>query len=203
MGIYAIKPKFQRLLRPVEDVLVRLKIHPTYINLFGLLSALTTSALLIKSPQTTWLLFLIPLPANTRTACNALDGLVARRLKVADNFGEVLNEFIDRVSDTAIFTSIILLKSTNDRLGLAVLIVILLNSYLSILSKAAGGSRQYGGVMGKADRMIYVSIAAVIIGITKDPSYWNYFLIFVLAGTFVTLIQRFITTYRELQTHGK
>lgn len=203
MGIYAIKPKFQQVLRPVENILVRLKVHPTYINLFGLLSSFAAALLIYSSPQNLWLLLLVPLSANIRTACNALDGLVARRLKVADDFGEVLNEFIDRVSDAAIFTSILLLSSTNTNLALVAVVTILLNSYLSILSKAAGGSRQYGGVMGKADRMIYISIAAVIIYITKDQTYWDYFLMFILAGTLITLLQRFMAVHRELAKHGK
>ena len=83
MGIYAIKPAFQRTLRPVEDLLVRLRVHPTIINLVGLAVTLAAAACIVLSPQRPWVLVLVPILANTRTACNALDGLVSRRLGVA------------------------------------------------------------------------------------------------------------------------
>jgi CDP-diacylglycerol--glycerol-3-phosphate 3-phosphatidyltransferase len=199
MGIYGIKPKFQRTLRPIENLLVRYKVHPTWINLFGLVMAIVAAAAILGSQHNKWLLLLVPIAANARTACNALDGLVARRLGVADHFGEVLNETIDRVSDSTIFIALYFLSATDDRLALFTLVIILINSYLSIVSKAAGGSRQYGGIMGKADRMIYVSVFAVAVLIFGDTQLWNTFLWFTLAGTAITFIQRFNTTYQELR----
>lgn len=198
VGIYAIKPKFQQVLKPIENVLVDWRIHPTIINLFGLFVSLITAFAIYLSPDYPWLLLFVPFTTSTRTACNALDGLVSRRLKVDDSFGEVLNEFIDRVSDSIIFGSLILLASVNSGLAVITLIIILLNSYLSILSKAAGASRQYGGFMGKADRMIYISIASVIVFFSGNQNIWNYFLMFILVGTVLTLVQRFLTTKKEL-----
>ena len=198
VGIYAIKPKFQQVLKPIENVLVDWRIHPTIINLFGLFVSLITAFAIYLSPDYPWLLLFVPFATSTRTACNALDGLVSRRLKVDDSFGEVLNEFIDRVSDSIIFGSLILLASVNSGLAVITLIIILLNSYLSILSKAAGASRQYGGFMGKADRMIYISIASVIVFFSGNQNIWNYFLMFILVGTVLTLVQRFLTTKKEL-----
>ena len=146
-----------------------------------------------------WWLLYIPFMSFARTACNALDGMVARELKVKNQeFGEVLNEFFDRISDAAIFFALAIASYTNIILGASVTIFILLNSYLSIVSKAAGGSRQYKGIMGKADRMIYLGFMAVIILITKDYSWANYTLYFIGAGTIITTIQRFIYTKREL-----
>jgi len=198
VGIYSIKPKFQRTLKPIENGLVRWHVHPTIINLAGLALSLLAAGAILASSISAWWLLAVPLLVNSRTACNALDGLVARRLGYASRFGEVLNEMIDRVSDTAIFGSLYFLPGVNGLLAIATLIVILLNSYLSILSKAAGGSRQYGGVMGKADRMIYISVASLAVWAANAPGIWNWFLAFTLAGTAVTFIQRFNATYKEL-----
>jgi len=109
---------------------------------------------LLETLKNLLLLLYIPLIAFVRTALNALDGMVARSLKIKNQqWGEVLNEFCDRLSDVALFLGLTFASYTNHNLGFIVIILILLNSYLSILSKAAGGSRQYGGFMGKADRM--------------------------------------------------
>jgi CDP-diacylglycerol--glycerol-3-phosphate 3-phosphatidyltransferase len=198
MGIYAIKPRFQQLLTPVKNALVRAKIHPTIINLAGLVLSLCAGVALYYSSEVPRLLLVVPIAGFVRTACNALDGLVSRELGVASGLGEVLNEFFDRISDSAFFLGLAFAPGINLRLGVITLTVILLNSYLSIVSKAAGGSRQYGGVMGKADRMIYIGSAAVLVLITGNTEIWQYFLWFVLVGTLVTMAQRFAAVKREL-----
>ncbi|MCP3685644.1 MAG: CDP-alcohol phosphatidyltransferase family protein [bacterium] len=199
MGIYAIKPKFQKSLTPVEKLFVKNKVHPTIINLLALLLSVIGGLVLFFSDKNIWLLIYIPFMSFIRTALNALDGMVARELKVKNRgFGEVLNEFFDRISDAIIFFGLALASYTNLILGSAVTIVILLNSYLSIVSKAAGGKRQYGGVMGKADRMIYLGMMAVLILIWKDYIFANYLLIFIGIGTLITMFQRFMSVKREL-----
>jgi archaetidylinositol phosphate synthase len=146
-----------------------------------------------------WYLLIVPFTTTFRTACNALDGLVSRELGLASSFGEVLNEFIDRISDVIIFLSVIRLAATDTTLGFLTLIMVLLNSYMGILSKSAGGPRQYGGLMGKPDRMILISVAALLIVVTHHTQIWNYFLWLVLIGTFITLIQRFLLTKHQLE----
>lgn len=198
MGIYAIKPKFQKTLRPIENMFVRYRVHPTVVNGLGFLMAGIGAVCIIASPNYRWLLIVTAVAVNARTACNALDGLVARRLNVASRFGEVLNELIDRFSDVVLFLSVDALAATNHVLALFTILVILINSFLSILSKAAGASRQYGGIVGKADRMIYLSIAALAVLITGNQHFWNYFLWFILVTTSITFCQRFAATKREL-----
>jgi phosphatidylglycerophosphate synthase len=198
MGIYAIKPKFQRTLKPLENLFVALKIGPTGVNLLGFVMAALAGLGILVSPHHPIWLIMTAVAVNTRTACNALDGLVARRMGVASNFGEVLNELIDRFSDSLLFICIYFLRSTNNTLALFTLVVILINSFLSILSKAAGGSRRYNGIVGKADRMIYMSVTALIVLITGKQWVWNYFLWFILVTTTVTFIQRFTATHHEL-----
>ncbi|MFH1409245.1 MAG: hypothetical protein ABIH34_05035 [Nanoarchaeota archaeon] len=199
MGIYAIKPKFQVFLQPIAQFFIRFKIHPTFINLLALLLSLIGALVLYFSDLYPLLLIYIPFMSFFRTALNALDGMVARKLKVKNQqFGEVLNEFIDRISDAVIFFGLALTSYTNLILGSIVVILILLNSYLSIVSKAAGGKRQYGGFMGKADRMIYLGVMAFIILITKNIAFGDYLLWFVGFGTLLTIIQRFLTVKKEL-----
>ncbi|PIR87109.1 MAG: hypothetical protein COU11_02685 [Candidatus Harrisonbacteria bacterium CG10_big_fil_rev_8_21_14_0_10_49_15] len=199
MGIYSIKPKFQQLLSPVTSYLIRQRVHPTALNIAGLLFSLVTAACLYYSTQTPWLLVIVPIAVFIRTALNALDGQVSRSLGIASPFGEVLNEFLDRVSDAAIFFAIALLPTVDLILGSVTVIAILLNSYLSIASKAAGASRQYGGIMGKADRMIYLGLAALVVFVTSAGEFWNYFLWIILLGTLITLLTRFNKTKKELE----
>ena len=199
MGIYSIKPKFQQFLSPLNNFLIKNKVHPTIINISALIISILAGVAFYYSAQYPFLLLYIPIMAFVRTALNALDGMVARELKVKNmQFGEVLNEFFDRISDASIFLGIAFSGYVSIGLGVIVLVIILLNSYLSIVSKAAGGSRQYGGFMGKADRMIYVEIMAGVILLLNNFSIANYFVMFIGIGTLVTMFERFMTIKSEL-----
>lgn len=199
VGIYSIKPKFQKVLKPLETFLIRNKVHPTVINIMALVLSVIGGFVLYCADKNIWLLLYIPFMAFMRTAFNALDGMVARSLKVKNQeFGEVLNEFFDRISDAAIFLGLAFSVYVDTMLGVFTVGLILLNSYLSIVSKAAGGARQYGGFMGKADRMIYVGAMAVFILVFDDFFVANYFVAFVLVGTAVTMLQRFFSIKKEL-----
>ena len=158
MGIYQIKPRFQQSLAGAEGYLVRHRVHPDYITFGALILSIGGGMALWGTHWSRWLFLVIPVVAIGRTALNALDGLVAHATGLARPWGEVLNEFSDRMADVALFTGVALAIGSNFQLGMTTIIAILLSSYLAILSKAAGGKRQYVGVMGKADRMIYLSV---------------------------------------------
>lgn len=198
MGIYGVKPAFQRSLRRPEDWLVARGVHPDVLTCAALVLSVSGGAALAVWPSEPRILLWVPIVAVVRTALNALDGLVAKRTGLARPWGEVLNEFCDRCADTAIFGGLALAPTTNHLLGAVTLVAILLNSYLSILSKAAGGPRQYGGVMGKADRMILLAVVAPIVSLSGASAIFDLLLGAVLIGTLVTLAQRGIATRRDL-----
>jgi phosphatidylglycerophosphate synthase len=200
VGIYKIKPWFQRLLGGVERDLVKRRVHPDYLTL-GALALSVLGGLLLYGAN--WLsileLLLVPV-AIGRTALNALDGLVARDTGLARPWGEVLNEFCDRLADVALFTGVSFAPGSNPSLGAVVLVVMLLSSYLGTVAKAAGGRRQYIGVMGKADRMIYLSIASVLAYMLPALPIYGLYLAIVLAGLLYTIVQRLQAIYADLQS---
>jgi CDP-diacylglycerol--glycerol-3-phosphate 3-phosphatidyltransferase len=199
MGIYRIKPRFQQALGGTEETLVRHRVHPDYLTIGALILSILGGVALWGTTRALWLFLLIPIVAIGRTALNALDGLVARDTGLARPWGEVLNEFCDRLADVSLFTGAALAHGSDTLLGAAAIVVMLLSSYLAILSKAAGGRRQYGGMMGKADRMIYLSIASVAALILAGYSVMTYFLIVVLVGLVLTIVRRARDTHADLQ----
>jgi CDP-diacylglycerol---glycerol-3-phosphate 3-phosphatidyltransferase len=199
MGIYQVKPRFQQALGGVEARLVRRRVHPDYLTVGALLLSILGGFDLWASHWSRWFLLLIPVVAIGRTALNALDGLVARDTGLARPWGEVLNECCDRLADVALFTGVSFALGSDARLGAVTIVVMLLCSYLSIVSKAAGGKRQYGGIMGKADRMIYLSIASVIAAALPAYRVFTIFLFVVLAGLLLTIPVRVRAAYADLQ----
>jgi CDP-diacylglycerol--glycerol-3-phosphate 3-phosphatidyltransferase len=198
MGIYAIKPKFQQTLTPVKNLFVRYKVHPTIINILGFLCAVGAAILIAYSIENRLLLWGVPLLLFIRIALNALDGLVSRELGVASRFGEVLNEFLDRLSDIAVLASFYFVLVVPVELVFATVVVVLLVSYVGILGKAAGGTRRYDGLMGKADRMFVVGLAAGLVAITANIELWKYALWVIYAGAIYTVILRLMKIKAEL-----
>ncbi|GAC1429462.1 MAG: hypothetical protein NVSMB65_02840 [Chloroflexota bacterium] len=142
MGIYRVKPRFQQSLRGVEVYLVARRVHPDYLTLAALLLCVAGGAALVASRQVPWLMVVIVPVALGRTALNALDGLVARDTGLARPWGEVLNEFCDRLADVALFLGVAFAPGGQPMVGSVTIVVMLLSSYVAILSKAAGGRRQ-------------------------------------------------------------
>lgn len=197
--IYAIKPQFQKFLKPLTNFFVTYKIHPTTINVWGLIFSIIMGWSLYFSKQHPYLLILVPVCAFLRTAFNALDGLVSRELKIASAYGEVLNEFLDRVSDAVIFLLLAFASFSNIYLGCILVVLILLSSYLGIVSKSAGGLRYYGGLMTKADRMIFLGIWALIVYVTGNDKLWNICIVIFIFTMIITIIQRLIGIYKQLK----
>lgn len=195
MGIYAIKPAFQRRLLSLRDFLIRAGVSADALTLAVVLLSVAGAVELWLSRRQPLLLLVVPLLAMGRITLNALDGMVATTTGTARPFGEVLNESADRLSDAAWFAG--LATVADPRLALGTLAAVLVSSYVGTVSKAAGGPRIYSGVMGKADRMIVVSIGAIIVWFT-GPWLWNWMLLVVGAGSLVTVVQRVLVARRSL-----
>ncbi|HEX2170884.1 MAG TPA: CDP-alcohol phosphatidyltransferase family protein [Dehalococcoidia bacterium] len=200
MGIYAAKPRFQRALEGPAAALARSRVHPDQITGSALLLSFLGGLALAGSAAEPRLLLLVPLVTVGRTVLNALDGLVARRTGQSRPWGEVLNEVGDRAADLAFFGGVALAPGSDARLAGLVVAVMLLTSYLGTAAKAAGGRRQYGGIMGKADRMIWLGLAAVIAFLCPTWPVWPAFLVGVMSGLVVTFAQRLRGSYVDLES---
>ena len=144
------------------------------------------------------LLLLVPVVAVVRLGLNALDGLVARRLGLARPWGEVLNEVGDRLADLALVGALLLTPGVPALLGAAALAAMLAASFVGLAGKAAGGRRQYGGVMGKADRMLLLAVAAPLALVAGPTPVFTATLALVGLGAILTAAQRLRAIHADL-----
>jgi CDP-diacylglycerol--glycerol-3-phosphate 3-phosphatidyltransferase len=189
-GLYAIKPRFQRFLAPVADALARRGVHPDVLTYAAVGCGLIGgSALALSTAVSAWLL-VVPLAAVARLMLNALDGMVAARLGMARPWGKVLNELGDRFADLAFLAPLAWLPGATVALVATALCVTLLVSFIGVLAEAAGAGRQYGGVMGKADRLLWLGLAAL--AALVSGSYLSLQLLpwLLIGGSALTLVQR-------------
>jgi CDP-diacylglycerol--glycerol-3-phosphate 3-phosphatidyltransferase len=197
MAIYQLKPRFQVLLAPVGRFCVQRKISPALLNLAGFLFSLGIGVVILNSLRLPLLALLIPPLALLRLAANALDGMVARQQQKASARGALLNEMGDRFSDVVIFGSFLLLPDLPALLPALIVILTLLASFLAVACRAAGGSRLRGGLADKADRLVWLSLAALFVprlGLLA----WQALLWLLLPLLVLTLCQRWLAAWREL-----
>ncbi|HEX9697590.1 MAG TPA: phosphatidate cytidylyltransferase [Actinomycetota bacterium] len=195
-GLYAIKPWFVRRLRGTEDLLVTMRVSADALT-YAAVAAAGVAALAIwaGAALAAPLLWLAVAPlALIRIALNALDGSVARRTGTARPWGAALNEICDRAADTLFVAPLALI--VHPALALGALAAALVSSCAGIVSHAATGERDYGGPMGKADRMLVVGVAALIA--PAQPAAWTVACIAIGAGAAITAAARVVRIKERL-----
>jgi phosphatidylglycerophosphate synthase len=190
MGIYSTKSRWQQGLRPLVTFCVQNKIHPDLFTYGALvLSAMAGIAFARAGSNHLWL-WVVPPSVLVRLLFNLMDGLVAREIGLADQWGEVKNEFGDRLADTAIFLGLAFGGYSDARLAGLALALILCVSYLGILGKVVSGSRIYGGVFGKGDRMISLAAFTFYPLLSGNLASYDWYLILAALAAAVTIVQR-------------
>ena len=94
-----------------------------------------------------------------------VDGALARAQDVAGDGGDLLDHVLDRYADIAMLVG---LAAGIDAyaLGLAAVTGVLMTSYLGTQIQAVGLGREYGGLVGRADRLALVGIGGIVAAVT-------------------------------------
>jgi len=156
--IYAIKPFFQSLLKPIVHGLAKTKITPNQITLFALLLSMGWGTWLCFFPSFLWTL---PLILLVRMALNAIDGMYARMFSLQSKLGVYLNEMGDILSDLFLYIPFVLLTPGGGYFVGSILILSVLSEIAGILAVSVGSLRRYDGPMGKSDRAFGFSILSL------------------------------------------
>ena len=202
MGLYRLKPASQRLIRPIEDLLVARRVDPDLMSAAAVLVAAIGGLCLALGGGWPMLLLLVPFLAAARLVLNLLDGMVARRTGVSRPRGELWNELGDRVGDVLFIGGLAFHPGVDPRLAAGAVIAALLASYAGITARAAGGQRQYGGIMSKPGRMFVLAVAAPVAFVTADAVPLAAAAAVILFGGIVTLGWRIAAAWRELGDAG-
>ena len=94
--------------------------------------------------------------------CDAMDGAVARAMKTQSLRGDFLDHAVDRYADIFIITGIFAGGLVPWQIGVFALTGVLMASYLGTQAQAVGVGRYYGGLLGRADRLVLILVFGVI-----------------------------------------
>jgi CDP-diacylglycerol--glycerol-3-phosphate 3-phosphatidyltransferase len=161
--LYALKPAFQGLLRPVADRLFAAGVTANQITVAAAVISVAAGGLIAAFPQTRAVFLLIPAVLFLRMALNAIDGMLAREHGQASTLGMYLNEICDVVSDLALILAFAALPIFPAWGVVAFAITAVVAEYAGVLGIAAGIGRNYAGPFGKSDRAFALGLIAVLI----------------------------------------
>lgn len=131
-----------------------------------------------------------------------VDGALARKQGVASDGGDFLDHVIDRYADIVVIAG---LAAGIERyaLGFAAVTGVLMTSYLGTQIQAVGLGREYGGLLGRADRLALVGITGVAAAVYGGPIVAGLGIVALLLVLFaivghVTALQRFWNAWSDL-----
>jgi CDP-diacylglycerol---glycerol-3-phosphate 3-phosphatidyltransferase len=171
--IYDLKPRFQALLRPLSDALVRAGLSANEVTLGALLLSATHGTWLALMPGSAWPLLLLPVTLFLRMAFNAVDGIVAKEHGLASPAGAVLNELSDVIADAALYLPFALIPGLNGMLVVLVVVAGIIAEMAGALGPLIMAPRRYDGPLGKSDRAFAFGLLAVLIGAGLVPGLWS------------------------------
>ena len=138
---------------------------------------------------------------------DAVDGKVARLTNTDSIQGDLLDHVFDRYSDIFILSGITFSPYCPMEIGFIGIISVLMLSYMGTQAQAVGGKRHYGGWLGRADRLMIITVVSVVqyifIATTDTHELSGYYplgwmmILFIFVGN-LNAIQRLHDTWKDL-----
>ena len=189
ISIYKLKTKFQNLLMPICEKLVKLKITPNQITVTTVLLNIIFAGIIYKFSNFTYLFLIVLIFLFLRMALNALDGMIANKFNQKTKIGIFYNEAGDVVSDTVFFYVFLRVIRVNEMYNLLFIFLSALSEYIGVVAVRVDNKRHYEGPMGKSDRASLISLLAIIYFFIGNQ-YFDYILILAIILLIFTIYNR-------------
>jgi CDP-diacylglycerol--glycerol-3-phosphate 3-phosphatidyltransferase len=191
LSIYALKPRFQSLLRPLTAALARAGVTANQVTLAACVVSMLVAVFVAWRADERWPFVLVPLWMLLRMAFNAIDGMLAREFGQKSPLGAYLNELTDVVSDSALYLPFAFVAPFSLWSVAGVVLLAAISEYAGVLGLMVGASRRYDGPMGKSDRAFVFGALGLWIGIAPSLPAWAAYIMPVVAAALVlTIVNR-------------
>jgi CDP-diacylglycerol---glycerol-3-phosphate 3-phosphatidyltransferase len=190
-SIYAFKPRFQALLRPLTRRLAQGGVTANQVTAVAMLLSIATGAVIAVWADHGWPLLLLPGILLIRMALNAIDGMLAREHNMQSQLGAVLNEVGDVVSDSGLYLPLALAPGVSAPMMVVLTVLAVIGEMTSVVGAQLGASRRYDGPLGKSDRAFALSVLALLLGCGVPRGAWLDVAVGMLIGLAVlTIVNR-------------
>ncbi|WOF15376.1 CDP-alcohol phosphatidyltransferase family protein [Methanoplanus sp. FWC-SCC4] len=192
------RPHVAGIIKPIVKVCVKLHLTPNASTIIAFIAAAAAGYAFYQSNILMGVIFVF-----LNAFFDAIDGAIAREMNIATPGGDFLDHVIDRYADIFIICGIFAGPLAPWPIGVFALTGVLMSSYLGTQAQAVGVGRFYGGILGRADRLVLLIAAGIIDLIVAGGIYGMSFLgwllvVFGVLGHF-TAAQRFAHVWKELK----
>ncbi len=198
MTLDQFRPHVKQFIDPLVGISIRIGLTPNFLTVASFIVAGAAGIVYYFGNVAvgTLLVFLNAL-------FDALDGALARALNIQSKRGDFLDHAVDRYADIFIITGIFAGGMAPWWIGVFALTGVLMASYLGTQAQAVGVGRYYGGLLGRADRLVLILVAGILDLIIPGGAYGLPYLgwllvIFGITGHF-TALQRFAYVWRTME----
>ena len=205
MTLDGFRPLADRAVAPFVSAAKRAGLGPDTVSVLALLAAAGAAGSFAVAGDSRLAYLLGAVLVGCNGLLDVLDGILARELDAASPAGDLLDHVLDRYADIAIVVGLAAGIGAFG-LGLAAVTGVLMTSYLGTQTEAVGLDRAYGGLLGRADRLVLVGAVTTVTGVV-DVSVEGVSLVGWLLAVFavvghLTAVQRFYYARRDLRRAG-
>ena len=200
MTLDRLRPVADRLLGPWVAAAVRLGLSPDQVSLVAFGAAVVAAGAFVVATPALYVLGGVLVFLNGWL--DLVDGALAREQGASSAAGDLLDHVLDRYADLALIAGF---TAGADAYGLGFLAVtgVLMTSYLGTQIQAVGIGREYGGLLGRADRLALMGIVAVAAAVVSGPLFAGVGVVELLLWLFalvghLTALQRFLWAWRGM-----
>lgn len=202
MTLEKLRPLTASYVEAIAKKISSADITPNQVSFFSLIFSLFAGIGFYYSLETALYALAGVIFVALNSFFDALDGSMARYLGRASKKGDFLDHVIDRYADIFIIGGIFFGGHVDWQIGVIALVGVLLTSYLGTQAQALGIGRFYGGLMGRADRLVLIMVSSVMY-VIYPQSVLGYTLlgwcVVVLAFTsHITVLQRVYSIWNRL-----
>jgi len=158
MSLDSLRPYAEKILKPLANLLSRAGVTPDATSVLSLIFAAGAGVLYTISCGDRTLALAAGVLVLLNGIADAMDGEIARIAGTAGIRGDFLDHVIDRYADVFIICGIFFGEYIDWRIGVAAIVGTLLTSYLGTQAQAVGLGRHYGGILGRADRLVLIML---------------------------------------------
>ncbi len=204
------------IMKPIARRLER--VNPDLLSWLAIVFAVLAGYLFVAAWEHDHDLLLLAFLAIVLNAVfDALDGYIARFTGKASKLGDFLDHVLDRYADAFIFGGIAVSGYCHTPVGIVAIFGVFFTSYMGTQGQAIGLTRNYGGILGRADRLallllftlgqwVYVVATDDVFLVTLDlwgtaypVTLMEVFMIIVAVLGNITAIQRGTAAWKDLK----